>query len=66
MLYCYSDNGDVNLIKLEGTKMEVVSKFKVDKGTKEHFAHPVINNGVLYIRHGKILMAYNIKGYNAN
>lgn len=61
MLYCYSDNGDVNLIKLEGTKMEVVSKFKADKGSKEHFAHPVISNGVLYIRHGRALMAYDIK-----
>ena len=61
MLYCYSDNGDINLIKLTGTKMEVVSKFKCDKGTKEHFAHPVIHNGVLYIRHGKALLAYDIK-----
>jgi outer membrane protein assembly factor BamB len=61
MLYCYSDNGDVNLISLNGTKMEVVSKFKCEKGTKEHFSHPVIKNGVLYIRHGKALMAYNIK-----
>jgi outer membrane protein assembly factor BamB len=61
MLYCYSDNGDINLIKLTGTKMEIVSKFKCDKGTKEHFAHPVIHNGVLYIRHGKALLAYDIK-----
>jgi outer membrane protein assembly factor BamB len=60
MLYCYSDNGDVNLVKLTGTKMEVVSKFKADKGTREHFAHPAIKNGVLYIRHGKVLMAYKI------
>lgn len=60
-LYCYSDNGNVNLIKLFGTKMEVVSKFKIGKGTKEHFSHPVISNGVLYIRHGKALMAYQIK-----
>jgi hypothetical protein len=41
--------------------MEVVSKFKCDKGTKEHFAHPVIHNGVLYIRQGKALLAYDIK-----
>ena len=61
MLYCYSDNGDVNLIKLTGTKMEIVSKFKINIGTKEHFAHPAISNGVLYIRHGKALMAYDIK-----
>jgi len=61
MLYCYSDNGNVNLIKLKGTNMEIVSKFKCEKGTKEHFAHPVISNGVLYLRHGRALMAYNIK-----
>jgi hypothetical protein len=41
--------------------MEIVSKFKVKMGTKEHFAHPVIKNGVLYIRHGKALMAFDIK-----
>jgi outer membrane protein assembly factor BamB len=61
MLYCYSDNGEVNLIKLTGTKMETVGKLKITKGTKEHFAHPVISNGVLYIRHGKALMAFDIK-----
>jgi len=60
-LYCYNDNGRVNLIKLTGTKMEVVSQFKIDKGTKEHFSHPVIANGVLYVRHGNALMAYGIK-----
>ena len=61
MLYCYSDNGEVNLIKLTGTKMEVVGKLKITKGSKEHFAHPVISNGILYVRHGKALMAYDIK-----
>lgn len=60
-LYCYSDNGDVNLIKLTGTKMENMGKFKCNKGTKEHFAHPVIHQSVLYIRHGRALMAYDIK-----
>lgn len=64
MLYCYSDNGDVNLIKLTGSKMEITGKFKVTKGTKEHLAHPVINKGSLYIRHGKALMAYNINQGN--
>jgi outer membrane protein assembly factor BamB len=60
-LYCYTDNGRVELINISGPKMEVVSKFKIEKGTKEHFAHPVIANGVLYIRHGNALMAYFIK-----
>lgn len=62
MIYCYSENGEISLVKNSGSKMEVVSKFKIDKGTREHFAHPVISKGVLYIRHGKVLMAYNIKG----
>jgi glucose dehydrogenase len=60
-LYCYNDNGNVNLVNISGSKMEVVSKFKVTKGSKEHFAHPVIANGVLYIRHGNALMAYQVK-----
>jgi hypothetical protein len=29
-------------------------------GTKEHFSHPVIGKGVLYLRHGKALMAWKI------
>lgn len=60
-LYCYTDNGRVNLIRPSGTKLEVDSKFKVVKGTKEHFAHPVIGNGVMYIRHGNALLAYEIR-----
>jgi hypothetical protein len=60
-LYCYSDNGNVNLVQISGDKMQVTGKFKIDKGTKEHFSHPVINDGVLYIRHGNALMAYGIK-----
>ena len=61
LLFCYTDNGYVNLINGIGTKLEVVSKFKITKGEKEHFAHPVIADGVLYIRHGNALMAYGIK-----
>jgi len=59
--YCYNETGTMKLIKFENNKLAEVSKFKVDKGTKEHFSHPVIANGTLYIRHGKALMAYDIK-----
>ena len=34
--------------------------FPVTEGTKEHWAHPVVANGVLYIRHGDALMAYKV------
>ncbi len=61
MLYCYNDQGMMGLIKPDQGKVELVSSFKITEGTLEHFAHPVIQNGVLYIRHGKALMAYDIR-----
>ena len=40
------------------------NSFEVTLGTGTHWAHPVINKGVLYIRHGDALMAYKIKSIN--
>ena len=59
-LYYYNQRGEVNLVKPDPKKMEIIGSFKVVNGTKEHFSHPVIYDGVLYIRHGKALMAYDI------
>ena len=59
--YCYNDNGDLKLIKFENNKFGLISKFKVTKGSREHFSHPVIANGVLYLRHGTAVMAFGIK-----
>jgi outer membrane protein assembly factor BamB len=61
LLYFYNQRGEMNLIKPGSTKMELISKFKISAGTKEHFSHPVIKDGVLYIRHGKSLLAYDIR-----
>ena len=60
MLYLYNEKGQVGLFKPNGSKMEQVSSFKVTKGTKAHYAHPVICGGVMYIRHGKALLAYKV------
>jgi len=57
---CYGNNGEVNLINYDQNKLTVSGKLKIEKGSKEHFAHPVLANGVLYIRHGKGLMAYKV------
>jgi len=62
MFYCYSEKGHVGLVKPSNKKFEVVSSFKIKKGSGSHWAHPVISNGVLYIRHGEALMAFNISG----
>ena len=49
------------MVKPTPDKFELASSFKVTMGTGPHWAHPVIHNGVLYLRHGEALMAYNIK-----
>ena len=61
MLYCYEDRGRMSLIKPNPNKFELVSSFNVTIGDNQHWAHPVIHQGVLYIRHGKALMAYKVK-----
>ncbi len=61
LLYYYAEQGGfMSLINPE-PKLELISSFRIKKGTKEHFAHPVIKNGILYIRHGNVLLAYNIR-----
>jgi outer membrane protein assembly factor BamB len=64
-LYVYEEKrGSVGLIKPSKEKLEVMSTFDVSsmkKGVGEHWAHPVVANGVLYIRHGDELKAYSVK-----
>lgn len=62
MLYCYSERtGAVALVKPARDKFDVVSEFRITKGDGPHWAHPVIKDGVLYVRHGSALLAYKIK-----
>lgn len=58
---CYGTTGDVSLFNYENDKLVQGGTFKITMGSKEHFSHPVVANGVLYIRHGEALMAYQIK-----
>jgi outer membrane protein assembly factor BamB len=62
MLYLYDErNGNVGLVKPDPSKFNLVSSFKVKLGSGPYWAHPVIHNGQLYIRHCKALMVYDIK-----
>jgi len=64
MLYCYEEKkGNVALVRATPEKFDIVSSFAVTKGTGEHWALPVISGGRLYIRHGEVLMAYDIKAH---
>ena len=61
MLYCYEEKGgNLALVKPNPEKFEVVSSFKIEKGTGPHWAHPSIYNGKLFVRHGDVLMVFNI------
>lgn len=62
MLYCSEEKtGYIALVKMNPNEFKVISSFKIPKGTGPYWAHPVINKGVLYVRHGTALMAYDIK-----
>jgi outer membrane protein assembly factor BamB len=61
MLYLFEEkSGHVALVKPDSTKLDIVSEFQITKGEGPFWAHPVINKGKLYIRHGDILMVYKI------
>jgi outer membrane protein assembly factor BamB len=64
MLYIYDEKGgNVGLLNATPEKFDLVSTFKVNLGSSgPYWAHPVIHNGILYLRHSNALMAYKIKG----
>ena len=61
MLYTYDESGEVALIEPTLAGFKKISGFKVPYGTAQHWAHLVIENGRLYIRHGNSLMVYDIR-----
>jgi len=62
MLYIYEEkSGHVGLVKPSPEKLDVVSKFQITKGSGPYWAHPVIDKGKLYIRHGEYLAVYSLK-----
>jgi outer membrane protein assembly factor BamB len=61
MLYIYTTRGEMALVRPNSERFEIVSQFPITLGTGEHWAHPVIHDGVLYVRQGDALMAYRIR-----
>jgi outer membrane protein assembly factor BamB len=62
MLYLYDEkNGNVGLVRPDSEKFVLVSSFKIPDGKGPCWAHPGIKDGILYIRHGDVLMAYDIR-----
>jgi hypothetical protein len=49
------------LVKPNPEKFEIISSFKISKGSGPHWAHPAIFDGKLFVRHGEVLMVYDLK-----
>ncbi|MBC34522.1 MAG: alcohol dehydrogenase [Bacteroidetes bacterium] len=61
-LYCFDEKfGNVGLVKVTPEEFKIISSFKIVQGKKgPYWAHPVIDRGILYIRHEDAFMAYDI------
>ncbi|MBD3182317.1 PQQ-binding-like beta-propeller repeat protein [Candidatus Poribacteria bacterium] len=62
MLYCYEEaKGNLGLVKATPDEFALVSSFRIEKGSAQHWGHPVISDGKLYIRHGDVMMVFDVK-----
>ncbi len=62
LLYIYEEkNGNVALVRPGSEKLDIISSFTVTKGDGPYWAHPVIDKGRLFIRHGDYLGVYSLK-----
>ena len=61
MLYCYGQRGELVLAEATPAGFEKKGQIKIELGSDQHWAHPMIQDGVLYLRHGNAMMAYKIK-----
>jgi len=62
LLYIYSEAGKIALVEPKTDGFNIISSFPVPFGTDTHWAHLVICNKKLYVRHGSSLMVYDIAG----
>ncbi len=62
MLYLYEEKrGHMALVKADPEEFKLISSFRVTEGAGPHWARPTIFNRTLLVRHGDVLLAYNIK-----
>jgi outer membrane protein assembly factor BamB len=60
-LICYAERkGTIALVEPTPGSFKILSEFKITRGNGPHWSHPSIYDGVLYLRHGKSLLAYRI------
>lgn len=61
-LYVLDERGNVGLLKPGANGMEITGRFRLfDKQARDAWAHPVLHNGRLYLRHHDTLWCYDVK-----
>ncbi|MGB4726115.1 MAG: PQQ-binding-like beta-propeller repeat protein [Thermogutta sp.] len=62
MLYTFSERRMVGLVKVDPTKHELVSSFRLPSEERDpSWPQPVVCGGRLYLRHGNLLFAYDVR-----
>ena len=62
LFYVYIEKtGHVGLVQPDPSGFKVISSFKIEKGRGPHWSHPYIFDGKLFLRHGDVLMVYNLR-----
>ncbi len=62
LLYMLSENRAVGLVRPTPDSYDLISSFEIPKGGKGNsWAHPVVCDGRLYIRHGDFLYVYSVR-----
>lgn len=60
MLILYTERGELALVEATPDAFSLKGKTRVTMGSAQHWAHPVVHDGILYVRHGSALIAYKI------
>ncbi|MDZ7315745.1 MAG: PQQ-binding-like beta-propeller repeat protein [candidate division KSB1 bacterium] len=61
MLYLYTEKeGRVGLVRPNPKQFELISSFAITAGSGQHWAHPSLADGRLYIRRGNALLVYDV------
>ncbi|OFY55631.1 MAG: hypothetical protein A2X22_07695 [Bacteroidetes bacterium GWF2_49_14] len=61
LLIGYSQKGELFIAPANPTEFKITGMTRITLGSDQHWSHPVLNEGILYVRHGNSVMAFGVK-----
>jgi outer membrane protein assembly factor BamB len=61
LLIGYSQRGELFIAPATPAELKITGMTKITLGSDQHWAHPVLIEGILYVRHGNSVMAFGVK-----